>query len=378
MRKKITILFLVIATGAAVFSAWSLQKQKSIKASSAGMSYRVETLVTGLGVPWGMAFLSSEEIIFTLRQGAVGVLNIGSGNIQWLEGVAPVEALRQGGLLDVVVRPGYKRGDWIYFTYSKKLSGGAATTLARAKRSGSQLISWEDLLVTKSVTDKNKHFGSRVAFDDSGNLYFTVGDRGRRPNGQDLSTHAGSVLRVTLDGKVPDDNPFVGKAGALPEIWSYGHRNPQGIAFDNEQNRLWIIEHGPRGGDEINLVEPGNNYGWPVISYGREYSTNEPVGEGVSKPGMEQPVKVYIPSIAPGSLVYYQGDAFPAWRGNLIAGALRMMHLNRVVIDEAGKATSEERLLESLEERIRALVVDSNGWLYFSTDNGRIMRIVPN
>ena len=180
-----------------------------------------------------------------------------------------------------------------------------------------------------------------------------------------------------LDGSVPADNPFVKNAHALPEIWSYGHRNPQGIAYDLQRQRLWEIEHGPRGGDEINLILPGRNYGWPVISYGKEYWGPVQVGEGTEKEGMEQPVKVYIPSIAPGSLILYSGKAFPGWKGNLFSGALILTHLNRVALDESGKAVAEERLLESLNERIRALVESPEGWIYFSTDSGKIYRLRP-
>jgi glucose/arabinose dehydrogenase len=286
-------------------------------------------------------------------------------------------AVGQGGLLDVAVSPDYKSGDWIYFTYSKNRKGKGATTLARARRRGKELVDWKDILITRSATDTGRHFGSRIAFDGAGHLFFTVGDRGHRPNGQDLSTHAGSVLRVRLDGSVPDNNPFLKNKKALPEIWSYGHRNPQGICYDSEHKRLWIIEHGPRGGDEINLLLGGLNYGWPTISYGKEYWGPFQVGEGTEKEGMEQPVKVYTPSIAPGSLILYSGKAFPRWKGNLIAGALKLRHLNRVTLDKTGKAVAEERLLEDLGERIRALIVSPEGWLYFSTDSGRILRIKP-
>ncbi len=344
---------------------------------SEGMTFRVEKVADGLGVPWGMAFLSPSEILFTERDGGVGLLNPETKAVTTIKGAPQVMAAGQGGLLDVAVPPGYKSSDWIYFTYSKNLLGKGATTLARARRKGMRLVDWQDLLITRSATDTSKHFGSRIAFDGAGHLFFTVGDRGVRPNGQDLSTHAGSVLRVRLDGSVPDSNPFLNKKNALPEIWSYGHRNPQGISYDPEHQRLWIIEHGPRGGDEINLILPGLNYGWPTISYGKEYWGPVQVGEGTEKEGMEQPVKVYTPSIAPGSLILYSGKAFPGWKGNLIAGALKLRHLNRVVLDKAGKAVAEERLLEDLGERIRALIESPEGWLYLSTDSGRILRIKP-
>ena len=204
-----------------------------------------------------------------------------------------------------------------------------------------------------------------------------MGDRGERSNGQDRSNHAGCVMRLNRDGSVPGDNPFIGQADVLPEIWSYGHRNPQGMAYDPIHKRLWLIEHGPRGGDEINLILPGRNYGWPVISYGKEYWGPVAVGEGTHRKGMEQPIKQYTPSIAPGSLLLYSGKAFPAWGGNLFAGALKLQHINRVTLDAKGNAIGEERLLTDLNERIRALAESPQGWIYFSTDSGKVYRIKP-
>jgi glucose/arabinose dehydrogenase len=243
---------------------------------------------------------------------------------------------------------------------------------------GSTLQDWDDLLLTHSGTETNVHYGSRIAFDDNGYIYFSIGDRGIRENAQDLTLHAGSILRLKRDGNIPIDNPFVDTANALPEIWSYGHRNPQGLVWDNDNKRLWSIEHGPRGGDEINLIEKGKNYGWPIISYGKEYWGPVSVGEGTHKVGMEQPVKYYAPSIAPGSLLYYTGDAFPEWQGDLLAGALILRHLNRVELNEQGEAIAEERLLEDLNQRIRALVQSPEGWIYFSTDRGNIYVLTPN
>jgi aldose sugar dehydrogenase len=233
--------------------------------------YQVEEVATGLGVIWGLAFISNDQLLFTERQGTVGVLNVQNQTLHHVSGVAEVKEGGQGGLLDVAVPPGYKKQGWIYFTYSKEVKGQGATTLARARLKGVRLVDWQDLLVTTSSAKTAHHYGSRIAFDQSGHVYFTVGDRGGRPNAQDLTNHAGSVLRLTVEGAVPSDNPFVAKSGVLPEIWSYGHRNPQGIVFDEVRQKVWAIEHGPRGGDEINEVLPGRNYGWPVISYGQEY-----------------------------------------------------------------------------------------------------------
>ncbi len=352
-----------------------------LQSKSRGMRYKVETISERLGVTWGMVFLNPDKIFFTERAGKIGILVPSSGEINYLQGGPKVRASGQGGLLDVAVRPGYKTDDWIYFTYSKPIKGKgpvrSATTLARAVLKGKQLVKLEDVLVTKSVSNSDYHFGSRITFDEKGYLFFSIGDRGHRPNSQDLNTHSGSILRLKMDGSVPDNNPFVNQNDALPEIWSYGHRNPQGLFYDMQKKLLWSIEHGPRGGDEINLINPGLNYGWPVISYGKEYFSPAKVGESTHKEGMEQPVKYYIPSIAPGSLIVYSGKAFPNWKGNLFSGALAKRHLNRVEINLDGKAVDEERLLKKLWERIRAIVESPEGWIYLSTDTGKILRLKP-
>ncbi len=337
----------------------------------------VEELARGLGVPWGMTFLAADRLLITERNGRLKLLRLDDLSMTPIAGAPAVVAEGQGGLLDVAAGPDHARDGWIYFTYSKPSRGEAATALARARLRGERLVDWQDLLVTDSVTDHRRHFGSRITFDDEGHLFFGIGDRGERDLAQNLGDHIGAVLRLGLDGRVPRDNPFVGVAGARAEIWSYGHRNPQGLWYDPDSDRLWSIEHGPRGGDEINLVLRGRNYGWPVVSHGKEYWGPVAIGEGTSKPGMEDPRKVYIPSIAPGSLILYRGDAFPEWRGDLFSGALKLTHLNRVRLSAEGEVVAEERLLEDLGERIRALAVGAEGWLYLSTDSGRILRLRP-
>ena len=344
---------------------------------SEAATFRLELVYEGYGVPWGMAFIGDGRLLVSERAGGVNLLDTNTATSVPLKGVPEVLAEGQGGMLDIAVPPDFSPGGWIYFTFVRDKNGEGVTVLARAKLNGQRLTQWQDLLETNSATDTGFHFGSRIAFDESGHVYFAVGDRGVRPNGQDRSNHAGSVMRLKRDGSVPRDNPFIGQPSVLPEIWSYGHRNPQGMAYDLARQRLWLIEHGPRGGDEINLVLPGRNYGWPVISYGKEYWGPISVGEGTHRKGMEQPVKQYTPSIAPGSLLLYSGKAFPEWRGNLFAGALALEHLNRVVIDQQGRAVGEERLLGDMDERIRALAESPQGWIYFSTDSGEIYRIRP-
>ncbi len=361
------------------------QAQVLLKDQHQGQAFVVEQLADGLGVTWGMAWVGPQRLLLSQRNGRVRLLDLQSGRLSEVSGAPRVRASGQGGLLDLVSGPDQQSsmpmGDntqlWLFFTYSKPQSGGGVTTLARARLQGLQLVDWQDLLVTRSAGSSDRHYGSRIAFDGQGHLFFSVGDRGERPNGQDLGTHAGSILRLNLDGSVPQDNPFQGRSDALPQIWSYGHRNPQGLAFDPLTQRLWAIEHGPRGGDELNLILPGANYGWPLVSYGKEYWAPLQVGEGTHREGTEQPAKVYIPSIAPSSLLFYQGEAFDGWRGNLFAGALKLQHLNRLVLDPQGNVIEEQRLLTQLGERIRSLLQGPEGWLYLSTDSGKLLRLRP-
>ena len=340
--------------------------------------FKTEMVSQVPGVPWGLAQLNNTTLIYTLRDGKVGLLNTGNGKTQALKGLPKIAVYGQGGLLDVAVRPGYAPGGWIYFTYSKMYGGSPETTLARAILKGTELTNWQDLLITKVGSNSGNHFGSRIAFDESGHVYFGVGDRGERDNSQSLKNHAGTIIRLNIDGSIPKDNPFINNQQALPEIYSYGHRNPQGLMFDSKTKKLWEVEHGPRGGDEINLIAEGKNYGWPVISYGKEYWAPLAVGEGTKKTGMEQPVKQYTPSIAPGSLIIYRGQAFPKWQGNIFVSALKLRHINRIELNESGRAIAETRLLTSANERIRDLLETSEGYIYFSTDSGKIMRLVPD
>jgi glucose/arabinose dehydrogenase len=370
--KHRTLLLCLLALLALPSNAASPQLIQSEKAA-----FELEKVIDGLGVPWGMAFISDTRLLITEREGSIKLLDTRSKRLSPIQGAPAVFARGQGGLLDVAVPPDFTADDWIYFTFVRNRDDEGVTVLARAKLKSNKLVQWQDLLETRSATDSGRHFGSRIAFDEKGYVYFGVGDRGERPTAQDLTNHAGSIMRLFRDGRVPPDNPFNKRTDVLPEIWSYGHRNPQGMAYDYTHKRLWLNEHGPRGGDEINQVLPGRNYGWPVISYGKEYWGPLAVGEGTQREGMEQPVKQYTPSIAPGSLLLYTGDSFPAWRGNLFAGALKLQHLNRVTLSADGKAIGEERLLTELNERIRALTQGPQGWLYISTDSGKIYVMKP-
>ncbi len=336
--------------------------------------YSLEKVGRVKGVPWGLVFIDNGRAFISTREGEGFILNIESGSLDPVSGFPSVFARGQGGLLDVSIQPNsvstLKNTHKLYFTYSKATKNGSATTLATANLVGNVLKDWTDLIITQSTTDTTRHYGSRITFDDTGHLFFSVGDRGIRSNGQDLTTHAGSILRLTIDGHTPSDNPELGE-NTLPEIWSYGHRNPQGLFFDVQSNTLWSVEHGPRGGDEINVIKKGQNYGWPVTSHGKEYWGPISVGESKEKKGIESPKKVYIPSIAPSSLIFYRGKHYPALNGKILIGALKLTHIN--VVDP--KTFSEIRLFKDLGERIRAIAISPTQHLYFSTDNGNIFRV---
>ena len=344
---------------------------------SVAVEFHIDEVAQLPGVPWGMDFLDNKKIVVSIRSGNLYLLDLDSEQITQINGLPEIAADGQGGLLDIAIGPDYQSDGWIYFTYSKATAEGNVTTLARAKIRQTSLVDWQDLLVTDSATGTGRHFGSRIAFDNRGHVFFSVGDRGERDNAQNLQNHAGSIIRLKLDGAIPPDNPFVNQQNIRPEIWSYGHRNPQGLVVDHSNQNLWSIEHGPRGGDEINLIKKGRNYGWPVVSHGKEYWGPVSVGEGTEKPGMEPPKKVYIPSIAPGSLMLYTGGVFAEWQNSLFSGALKLRHINRVPVLDNNQLGQEERLLEIFNERIRALKQGPQGWIYFSTDSGKILRLIP-
>lgn len=347
--------------------------------SQDNVDFKVTTVAELFGVPWGMTFISDAELMVSERDGTLSIINIKTTEITPLSGLPEdIHFQGQGGLLDVATPPHFEKTAWIYFSYSKNVNGLGATTLARAKLDELALTDWQDLLVSQSRTRSGAHFAGRIAFDHQGHVFMSIGDRGMRENGQNLKTHAGSIIRLALDSSIPADNPFVNDKAVLPEIWSYGHRNPQGLFFNPATQQLWSNEHGPRGGDEINLIHKGLNYGWPVISYGKEYGSPLAVGEGTHRKGMEQPLKVYTPSIAPSSLMQYSGAAFPAWTGQLFSGALKLQHLNKISLDDARQVIDESRMLVSLNEPIRHVIEGPDGLIYLSTDSGQILKLSPN
>lgn len=339
---------------------------------SASTHWRAESIVSGLNIPWGLSAIDANRVLVSEKSGDIGLLDLTNNTYQRIGSSPNVAQYGQGGLLDIAHSP--FNPHHIYVTYAKRTPQAIETTLAMAQFDGGSLSHWQELLVTHSGSDGGRHFGSRITFDDQF-VYFSVGDRGERDNGQDLSTHAGSILRLRPNGQVPPDNPFVAQKGARGEIWSYGHRNPQGLFFDPRENKLWSVEHGPRGGDEINLIVKGGNYGWPITSHGKEYWGPIDVGESEEKEGIVSPKKVYIPSIAPSSLVVYHANRYPELSGKWLVGALKLTHINVVTLQD-GVAVTEQRLMEHLAERIRDIEVLPDGHIIFSTDSGNIYRLI--
>ncbi|MCJ2543333.1 PQQ-dependent sugar dehydrogenase [Synechococcus bigranulatus str. 'Rupite'] len=343
--------------------------------------FRVTSLANGLEHPWGMAFLPDGSILVTERPGRLRLVTANGLDPQPIAGVPEVVARGQGGLLDVVLHPEYDENGWIYLAYSAAETPGstaAGTRVARARLGLEGLYDLEVIFDMARKTPAGQHFGARLAFDEDGLLYIATGDRGEPDRAQDLGDHAGKVLRLTDSGGIPADNPFVNQAGALPEVYTYGNRNIQGLTRHPETGAIWSHEHGPRGGDEINILAPGVNYGWPLISHGREY-TGGPVGEGRSEaPGLASPLLHWTPSIAPSGMTFYTGEAFPEWQGNLFVGALAGQHLARLQL-EGDQIVAEERLLEGAVGRIRDVRQGPDGLLYLLTDapNGSLLRLEP-
>ena len=341
----------------------------------------VEEVATGLNHPWAMAFLPDGSALITEREGDLRLMKPDGSLSVGLSGVPEVYASGQGGLLDVALDPDFESNRQIYLSYAEPRSQGEnATAVARAVLDASNkwLSNVEVIFQQQPSYSGNKHFGSRLVFAPDGNLFVTLGERSSlRGEAQNLSNHLGAVVRIAPDGSVPDDNPFVGPDGVMPEIWSYGHRNPQGAALNPESGELWLHEHGPRGGDEVNIPKAGKNYGWPVITHGQEYFGGE-IGVGTEKEGMEQPVHYWVPSIAPSGMAFYTGDEVDEWQGDIFVGALAGRLLVRLDRD-GDRITGEERMLEDLGERIRYVRMGPDGMIYLLTDSssGRVLRIRP-
>jgi aldose sugar dehydrogenase len=342
-------------------------------------NFNIVTLVEGLQNPWSIAWLPDGRMLVTERAGRLRVVSTDFKlDPKPIDGLPKIVVGGQGGLFDVVLHPGYKDNGWIYISYSGAGDGGHGTELMRAKLDGYRLVESQVLFRLQPKSGAGQHFGGRIVFDGKGHVYLTLGDRGEQNRAQRLDDHAGSVIRLNEDGSVPKDNPFVNRNTARPEKFTLGNRNIQGAALHPKTGDLWTHEHGPQGGDEINIIRAGRNYGWPVITYGANYGTGTKIGEGTQKAGMEQPLLHWVPSIAPSGMAFYDGDKFPNWRGNILIGALKDDLLVRIELD-GEKIVREERMMRDAIGRIRDVRVGPDGLVYVLTDERRgvIARLEP-
>ncbi len=344
--------------------------------------FQAETVVEGLKNPWAAAFLPDGRILVTEREGRLRIVENGKLLPDAVTGIPEVWAKGQGGLLDVELHPDFKSNGWIYLSYSDPKPEGSMTKIIRGRLKENAFVDQEVIFEAprSEYSSGGAHFGNRMEFDGKGYLFFTIGDRGGptnpNNNAQKLSNHIGKTLRIHDDGRIPEDNPFVGKEGAVPAIWSYGNRNAQGLRFDERTGLLWESEHGPRGGDEINIIRKGLNYGWPIVTYGINYS-GKPITDKTEAEGMEPPVLQWTPSIAVAGIDFYHGDKFPAWKGNLFATALAHQKVVRMEIDDKNKVTHQEILLEG-KGRIRDIRTPEDGFIYLVYDEpGKLVRLVP-
>jgi aldose sugar dehydrogenase len=369
--------WLLLWSMAACVPSWAQDRSSVIVSEK--HAFRLATLVTGLENPWSVAFLPDGRMLVTERAGRLRTVGPDFRlEPQPIEGLPESVERGQGGLFDVVLHPQYAQNGWIYWAYNAPGTGGWGTALARGKLQGRRMAEVQVLFSMQPKTRSSQHFGGRIVFDKAGMLYLTLGDRGDKDRAQKLDDHAGSVIRLHDDGRVPADNPFAKRAGALPEKWTLGNRNMQGAALHPQTGELWTHEHGPQGGDEVNVMRPGLNYGWPVITYGVNYGLGTRIGEGQAKPGMVQPLHVWVPSIAPSGMAFVSGAQFPQWQGNLLVGALRGQMLVRLVLD-GEKVLREERLLQGRAGRIRDVRMGPDGLIYLLSDvsDGALMRLEP-
>ncbi|KPQ18906.1 MAG: glucose/sorbosone dehydrogenase family protein [Algoriphagus marincola HL-49] len=339
---------------------------------------KVDTLFTEFESPWGMTWLSDGKMLVTERKGEILIFENDEFKGQKVTGLPEVHEVNQAGLLDVAAHPNHAENGWIYIAYAKPFpdNKGALTIMRFKLDDNNNAIDQEEIIVAMPEWEGGRHFGSRIVFDNEGHLYFSNGDKGNKPeNAQTLTNAHGKVHRIHDDGSIPADNPFVDEEGAVASIWSYGNRNPQGLYFDKANNRLWEAEHGPMGGDELNLIEKGKNYGWPVITYGQNYD-GTPITDITEKEGMEQPVTYYVPSIATCGMTMVTSDRYPNWKGDILIGALAKMHINRVDMDGT-TALSQEVMFQDIG-RVRQVSESPNGYLYAITEGtGLLVKLLP-
>ena len=371
--KSIKPLFLILL----FFSHLPAAHTDSSDATS-GTRFTATTIADGLEHPWSMAFLPDGSILVTERPGRLRIIEQGKLLPKAIAGLPAIAAKGQGGLLDVVLHPDYANNRWIYFSYTAGSGNKIGTEVGRGRLVDRKIIDWQTLFRLEPKSTTGRHFGSRLVFDRNNTLYITLGDRGERFRAQGLNDHAGSIIRLHDDGSIPGDNPFIGQKDKQAAIYSYGHRNIQGAVLHPSTGMLWIHEHGPQGGDELNIIEAGQNYGWPIITYGKEYGSGDDIGEGTHKNGMLQPIYYWVPSIAPSGMAFYNGNKFPDWQGNLFIGSLKFQLLVRLELN-GNKILHQERLLKKELGRIRDVRNGPDGYLYLLTDakKGKLVRLQP-
>jgi len=372
-------LTVAILLAASLLIATGTRGEDTSFASSAGQ-LEVQTAASGLVHPWSLAFLPDGRMLVTERPGRMRIVTAEGQLSSPLKGVPEVWASGQGGLLDVIIDKSYAQNNTVYFCFAERTAGGGRTAVARAKLNDAngRLDDVKIIFRQEGPLSSGNHYGCRIVQANDGNLFVTLGEHfSYRNEAQNLGNHLGKLIRIAPDGSVPSDNPFAGRGDAKPEIWSYGHRNEQGLAINPASGDLWEIEHGPRGGDEVNIIGKGKNYGWPVIGYGIDYSGAK-IHESTAREGMEQPIKYWVPSIAPSGMAFYTAKLFPKWTGSLFTGALAGKMLVRLSLN-GNTVTGEERLLQNLNERIRDVRQGPDGALWLLTDNsaGRILRVSP-
>lgn len=373
MLYQFALLFSLSLTIACRSSDDTVTRRMEQPPASDTVSFKVVKLYEELSNPWGMAWLPDGRLLVTERSGEILIFKDDKYTGEKLTGVPAVFAEGQGGLLDIQLHPNHKQNGWIYITYSKPVTGGATTAITRFKLQGNQVVNKKDIFLAKPALPANFHFGSRIVFDKKGFLFVSVGERGTKPKVQQLDNDHGKIHRIYDDGRVPDDNPFAGQAGASKSIWTYGHRNPQGMVYDASSDRIWAIEHGPKGGDELNLIERGKNYGWPKTSYGINYNGTV-LTPDKELPGITNPVRYWVPSIGPCGMMQVTSDRYPAWKGNLLVGALAFRHVARVQLDGT-EYKSEEKLLQDVG-RVRHVAQSPDGYIYVLTEGpGQLMKL---
>jgi glucose/arabinose dehydrogenase len=361
-----------------MFALSACAQEPDIEVSPSVTKYQLELVTKGVIIPWGMVWLNADDLLVTDKLGDLRLIRKGQLLEQKISGLPKLNTGTQGGLLDVEIDPKYAENGWIYISYSGYEGEGIGqnTSVIRAKLKQMELVEVQVIFNGEPNSDKEFHYGSRLEFDKQGSLYITIGDRGERDtNPQRLDRDAGKVHRIYSDGRIPQDNPFVGQADAHGSIYSYGHRNPQGMALHPETGEIWTHEHGPRGGDEINIVKKAANYGWPLITYGVNYSGTE-ITDKTEMDGMMQPKWQWTPSIAPSAMQFVTSDVYPQWKGHMLVGSLKFQYLLLMEMDE-NKVVSQSKVFEDVG-RLRSMSVSPDGYLYFGTDGNGIYKIVPS